>query len=103
MRLDLNQETLSPGSARELDAGPPIEAAARTDRPAAAPPPEERDMAEERSTGPIRFGDEKRHLGCGGHGELRCGCGSLLARVVGGEVELKCRRCKRTWTIPLQR
>ncbi len=34
--------------------------------------------------------------------ELRCGCGSLLARVVGGQVELKCRRCKRVWRIPLQ-
>jgi len=60
-------------------------------------------MAQERNTGPIRFGDDKRHLGCAGQGELRCGCGSLLARVVGGEVELKCRRCKRTWTIPLRR
>jgi hypothetical protein len=28
--------------------------------------------------------------------ELRCACGSLLARYVGGKVELKCRRCKRT-------
>ncbi|HEY6100791.1 MAG TPA: hypothetical protein VIW03_15240 [Anaeromyxobacter sp.] len=36
-------------------------------------------------------------------GEVRCGCGSLLARVVGGAVELKCRRCKRTWRIPLRR
>jgi hypothetical protein len=27
--------------------------------------------------------------------DLRCECGSLLARVVGGRVELKCRRCKR--------
>ena len=38
-----------------------------------------------------------------GHGsaELRCDCGSLLARVVGREVELKCRRCKRTWRIPI--
>jgi phage FluMu protein Com len=27
---------------------------------------------------------------------LRCTCGSLLARYVGGQVELKCRRCKRT-------
>ncbi|HTN50768.1 MAG TPA: hypothetical protein VML50_00070 [Anaeromyxobacter sp.] len=35
--------------------------------------------------------------------DLRCGCGSLLARVVGGEVELKCRRCKQTWRIPLER
>jgi hypothetical protein len=36
-------------------------------------------------------------------GELRCGCGSLLARMVSGAVELKCRRCKRTWNIPLRR
>ncbi len=35
-------------------------------------------------------------------GELRCGCGSLLARVVERRVELKCRRCKRVWTIPLE-
>ena len=36
-----------------------------------------------------------------GEREVRCGCGSLLARVVDGTVELKCRRCKRTWRIPL--
>jgi hypothetical protein len=36
-----------------------------------------------------------------GPGELRCGCGSLLARLVAGAVELKCRRCKRTWRVPL--
>jgi hypothetical protein len=77
MRLDLNQAARS---------------AARLGQ--------ERDMAQQRES-PVRFGDEKRRLGCSGD-ELRCGCGSLLARVVGGEVELKCRRCKRTWTIPLQ-
>jgi len=33
--------------------------------------------------------------------ELRCGCGSLMARMVGGELELKCRRCKRAWRIPV--
>jgi hypothetical protein len=32
---------------------------------------------------------------------LRCHCGSLLARLVPGGVELKCRRCKRTITVPL--
>jgi hypothetical protein len=32
---------------------------------------------------------------------LRCHCGSLLARLVPGGVELKCRRCKRTFTLPL--
>jgi len=31
--------------------------------------------------------------------ELRCGCGSLLARMVDGAVELKCRRCKRVWRV----
>ena len=33
--------------------------------------------------------------------DCRCLCGSLLARVVGGQVELKCRRCKRTLLVPL--
>ncbi|HSC89454.1 MAG TPA: hypothetical protein VLC09_19365 [Polyangiaceae bacterium] len=33
--------------------------------------------------------------------ELRCLCGSLLARLVPGGVELKCRRCKRAVVIPL--
>jgi phage FluMu protein Com len=28
-------------------------------------------------------------------GEVRCGCGSLLARVSAAGVELKCRRCRR--------
>jgi hypothetical protein len=56
-------------------------------------------------TGPIRFGDDPgpSRPGCQGHGELRCGCGSLLARLVQNTVELKCRRCKRTWSIPLER
>ena len=33
--------------------------------------------------------------------DVRCGCGSLLARVVDGAVELKCRRCKRLWRVAL--
>lgn len=33
---------------------------------------------------------------------LRCECGSLLARYVGGRIELKCRRCKRTVTVPVE-
>jgi hypothetical protein len=33
---------------------------------------------------------------------LRCACGSLLARYVGGHVELKCRRCKRTVLLAVQ-
>ena len=50
---------------------------------------------------PIRFDHASAHrLDCG-HGELRCGCGNLLARVVGAEVELKCRRCKRLWRVPI--
>lgn len=28
-------------------------------------------------------------------GDVRCCCGSLLARVVEGGIEVKCRRCKR--------
>jgi hypothetical protein len=35
------------------------------------------------------------------HEDLRCACGSLLARLVREGVELKCRRCKRTVVIPL--
>lgn len=34
--------------------------------------------------------------------EVRCGCGTLLARVVAGWVELKCRRCKRIQRIPIE-
>jgi phage FluMu protein Com len=34
--------------------------------------------------------------------EVRCGCGSLLARIVDGAVELKCRRCKHVWRIALE-
>ncbi len=60
-------------------------------------------MTQERGKGPIRFGENSSQaLGCSGHGEVRCGCGSLLARVVCDAVELKCRRCKRTWSIPLE-
>ena len=33
--------------------------------------------------------------------DCRCLCGSLLARVVEGYVELKCRRCKRTLQVPI--
>lgn len=34
--------------------------------------------------------------------ECRCACGSLVARLVDGGVELKCRRCKRTLVVPLE-
>ena len=41
--------------------------------------------------------------GCaGGPSCLRCECGSLLARFVRGELELKCRRCKRTVMVTLE-
>jgi hypothetical protein len=33
--------------------------------------------------------------------DVRCGCGSLLARIVEGAVELKCRRCKHVWRLPV--
>jgi hypothetical protein len=34
---------------------------------------------------------------------FRCLCGSMLARLVPGGVELKCRRCKRQIIVPLER
>jgi hypothetical protein len=34
---------------------------------------------------------------------FRCLCGSMLARLVPGGVELKCRRCKRQVIVPLGR
>ena len=33
--------------------------------------------------------------------DCRCVCGSLVARLVEGGVELKCRRCKRTVVVSL--
>ncbi|MBW1876897.1 MAG: hypothetical protein JRJ84_00905 [Deltaproteobacteria bacterium] len=37
-----------------------------------------------------------------GDNELRCQCGSLLARLVSSGVELRCRRCKRAVTLELR-
>jgi hypothetical protein len=34
---------------------------------------------------------------------FRCLCGSMLARLVPGGVELKCRRCKRQIIVPLEK
>ncbi len=34
-------------------------------------------------------------------GELRCPWGSLIARLVAGKLELKCRRCQRVGLIDL--
>ena len=33
--------------------------------------------------------------------ELRCECGSLVARLVEDGLEIKCRRCKRILVIPI--
>jgi hypothetical protein len=33
--------------------------------------------------------------------ELRCGCGSLMARRTPEGLELKCRRCKRVVVVPV--
>jgi phage FluMu protein Com len=33
--------------------------------------------------------------------ELRCGCGSLMARRTTAGLELKCRRCKRVVVVPV--
>lgn len=35
-------------------------------------------------------------------GDLRCCCGSLIARVVKNYVEIKCRRCKRIDRISIE-
>ena len=37
-----------------------------------------------------------------GRNELRCICGSLLARVIPEGVELKCRKCKRHIILPIE-
>ena len=44
---------------------------------------------------------EKALCADGSAGDCRCLCGRLLARLVEGGVELKCRRCKRTLLVPL--
>jgi hypothetical protein len=33
--------------------------------------------------------------------DVRCPCGSLVARYVADGIELKCRRCKRTIVVPV--
>jgi hypothetical protein len=35
--------------------------------------------------------------------DVRCCCGSLVARIVPGGVELKCRRCHRLTVVPVPR
>ncbi len=34
--------------------------------------------------------------------DLRCQCGSLMARVTEAGIELKCRRCKRVVVVPVR-
>jgi len=34
--------------------------------------------------------------------DLRCECGSLMARVTKAGIELKCRRCKRVVVVPVR-
>lgn len=53
------------------------------------------------AAGPRRAEERSRPCGATPGAELRCDCGSLLARRVEGGVELKCRRCKRTVVLPL--
>lgn len=36
----------------------------------------------------------------GSNAETRCECGQLIAKVRGGGLELKCKRCKRIVLIP---
>jgi phage FluMu protein Com len=43
-----------------------------------------------------------RAYGAAASADCRCLCGSLLARMIEGGVELKCRRCKRTLLVPLE-
>jgi hypothetical protein len=39
---------------------------------------------------------------CAAGEEARCLCGGLVARLVDGGVELKCRRCRRILVVPLE-
>jgi hypothetical protein len=54
---------------------------------------------------PTRRGETDVTLSCcasAEHGEVRCACGSLLARWTPQGLELKCRRCKRTLIVPVE-
>lgn len=39
--------------------------------------------------------------GVSGSREIRCHCGSLVARITDGKVEIKCRRCQRIGLIDM--
>jgi hypothetical protein len=62
-------------------------------------PPSRHDAPAARMLDVGRESEEASECGSGEDAELRCACGSLLARYVEGKVELKCRRCKRTMWI----
>jgi phage FluMu protein Com len=50
----------------------------------------------------LRYNHNKSEAAAKKETSLRCLCGSLLARLVPGGVELKCRRCKRQVIVPLE-
>ena len=46
--------------------------------------------------------EDKKSRQLNGDTQLRCDCGSLLARLVEQGVEIKCRRCKRQVILPIE-
>lgn len=46
-------------------------------------------------------GEFRVELCSDGRKDVRCACGSLLARLLPEGVELKCRRCRRVVVVPL--
>jgi phage FluMu protein Com len=51
---------------------------------------------------PAKATSPPRHEPCACASSLRCECGCLLARFVNGQLELKCRRCKRTVMVTVE-
>lgn len=68
-------------------------------RPKKAPTPGAPATQPVHAAAPCDHGEDQGREETNEGSELRCTCGSLLARYVGGKVELKCRRCKRTMWI----
>jgi hypothetical protein len=67
-----------------------------------------RTMTIESNSQQVQGSEPCRQCGQGGasraeDGVLRCECGSLMARYRNGQLELKCRRCKRTILVALER
>jgi hypothetical protein len=46
------------------------------------------------------LGSQERSEARRGADDCRCRCGSLVARIVHGGVEIRCRRCKRDLLVP---